>query len=597
MEASGSLVSDRFLQFQFVGRWGLVQEDFEESGFGFGRRDNPDGDLLEYDARATLFPAGKLTLNTFARRRQERIPRPFLPSIEFDRQVEGVELLYNDPVLPMRLTFENEFEDRTSIGRGRLDDEIYSDKRLTYDATWRPSDTQRLNLNYEYSDQRQRFAGSRTRFDTARSDLTLSHELRFGADERSSFQTFGRFQDEVGDLARDIYEVSPQLILQHTDSFATHYRFQYYQDAFEGTQISQWRGEAGFTHQANDALLTTANLYFLRQDAERFGDTDEWGGTINFAYARENALGSFRGNLNYTHATIETEADERVGQVINETVTFRDPLSAYLQNADIDRLSIRITDLERQRVYVEGTDYVVITFGRFTQLRRVLNGRIQNGQAVRVTYRFNRSPRLMLDRDRVDLRLQQDFKNGWTPYYYGSYQFESVDGNFGFTPARDINRHRLGVRYQRPRGSVGAEYEYNDDSIDPYQAAHFTGDVVLLNRSPHTLDGRSNFSYFDFRGAPGLAPRDTLLFDAGVGYRCLLGDRSECRFQALYRYEDDSIFGATHGFDLNGGIFWQIGLFTASVELEYDRLDLPGSNDETFAAWFRLRREIPVIRR
>jgi hypothetical protein len=42
---------------------------------------------------------------------------------------------------------------------------------------------------------------------------------------------------------------------------------------------------------------------------------------------------------------------------------------------------------------------------------------------------------------------------------------------------------------------------------------------------------------------------------------------------------------------------WRIGLFTASVEVEYDMLDIPGSEDGAFVAWVKLRREIPVIRR
>ena len=161
--------------------------------------------------------------------------------------------------------------------------------------------------------------------------------------------------------------------------------------------------------------------------------------------------------------------------------------------------------------------------------------------------------------------------------------------------ARDINRHRLGLRYQRPRWSASAEYEYNDDSIDPYQAGHFSVDVSAVQTPKHTLDLRANASYFDFRGIDGLLARETTVLDCGSYYRYLMDENSDLNASAILRYEDDTLFGITRGIDLTAGVRWQIALFTASVDLEYDFLRLPGSRDESFSVWFRLRREFPFI--
>ena len=66
---------------------------------------------------------------------------------------------------------------------------------------------------------------------------------------------------------------------------------------------------------------------------------------------------------------------------------------------------------------------------------------------------------------------------------------------------------------------------------------------------------------------------------------------------ATYRYEDDSLYGITHGVDLSGALEWKLGYFSLLLEAEYDALDLPGSSDDGFGVWLKLKREIPVIAR
>jgi hypothetical protein len=65
----------------------------------------------------------------------------------------------------------------------------------------------------------------------------------------------------------------------------------------------------------------------------------------------------------------------------------------------------------------------------------------------------------------------------------------------------------------------------------------------------------------------------------------------------LYRYEDDSLYGLTHGVDLTGALEWKIGYFSLRFEAEYDALSLPNSSDDGFAVWLKLKREIPLIAR
>lgn len=596
MHAAGDIGGDRVFRYQFDIRGGLSQERYHENRPGPDRDEDPNGGLFEYDIRATLFPAGKISANVFASNLEDRVPRQFLPSLDRRRERYGAELLYNDPVLPMRLSFESEYEELTSGSRDLYDDERRGQKRLEYEATWQPSETQSLRLQYEYEDSRERYSGTRTTFDTTRNYLTLEHNLQFGKDNRSRLDTVLRYQDESGDHARDTTEFAPQLRLQHTDELASIYRLQYLRESFEGYGVERFRGDVGLSYQPADWFDTSLNFYALTEEADRGGDLHEWGGVFNASVNRENSAGRFTSNLTLQHTSERVDGSGEAGVVIAESATFRDPLPIILQHDNVRRTTIIVTDAARRRTYFPGQDYTVAHTGRNTLLIRNRTGRIADGETVVVSYLYDVSQDHDLSRDRVDFRIQQAFKSGWTPYYAATYQREDIDRtNFVRYDPRDINRHRLGVDYREKLWSVGGEFEYNDDSIDPFIAAHLRGDVVVYDKLPHSLNAQGRYSFYHFRGSDALIAHDVSMLDVGANYRLRLDTRWEADVTAAYRFEDDSGSGITHGVDVSAGVRWRIGLFTASVELEYDSLKLPGSDDSTVAAWVKLRREIPVI--
>ncbi len=598
-KGAGSLLGERFINYDFAFRTGFSQDYFREARPGPDQSEYTSGFLLDYDVRATMFPAGKITANAFASHLRDRVPRMFLPSLDRTRERYGGEILYNDPILPMRLTFENLYETLEGGGDYDFDDERRGERTLHYEATFQPSENHQLRLDYEYQDRREQYSGTDTRYDTTRNYLTLNHVYMFGDDKRSRIDTIARIQEEAGDLARDVYELQSNLRLQHTRELATLYRIQWLKESYEGVDLRQLRGDVGFDYQLDKWLNLGGNVYGYGQDGDDGGNnTTEWGGTINAGLRHDWDLGRASANLGYTHAEMRVDADGRDGAVIAESLTFRDPLPVYLAQQDVRWTSIVVTDAARSRVYLLGRDYLVFAAGRYTALRRVWTGNIADNQTVLVSYTYRNDSGYDLSRDRFDVRIQNEFKGGLTPYYAASIQGENLDRRrfVDFDP-RDINRHRLGVNYKQKKWSAGFEFEYNDDSIDPYKAAHANYDVILWDKAPHTLGTRGNYSFFRFDGAADLDARDVSMLDMGLTYRLLLNEKIEGNCTAAYRFEDDSIEGITHGVDISAALNWRIGLFTLSFELEYNLLDLNTSSDGDFSAWIKLRREIPVISR
>ena len=596
LKARGAIVDPKWLLFDVAFEGGAEQEWFDESGRWYDRSYEASGESLSYDAQFTILPRGKLSGTAYAQRLDSRVPRAFLPSLERTRERYGGGLYFNDATLPMRLTFEHIWDDLHSRTYSLDDDEKRGRDTLRYEATWQIDKDHSLRLEYEYDDRTEQYSGSDTRFDTLRHYLTLNHTLRFGQDRRSSLENLARFQEESGELGRDIAEWQTRLRLQHTDALSSNYAFQYLRDRFQQLETETIRGEGGLTWNWDDRLILTGQLYALDQDVEEGSDFREYGGLLNASYNQENEWGRFSANASYNHVTSDSHNGTRRGIVIGESVMMRDPLASYLAQADVDLATIVVTNATRTRTYLPARDYIAIRAGRYTSIRRVANGQIADRETVLVSYTYRVAGNYDVARNRFDVRVQQAFDFGLTPYYAGSFQDEQIDGErFLRYSARDVQRHRIGATYRQRRWSLGAEYEYNDDSIDPYQAVHANGDVVLWQNATSQLDGKATASQFWFDGTSGLEDRDTLLFDCGLSYRHLLRQNLELNGAALYRYEDDSYYGITHGVDLTAALEWKIGFFGLRFEAEYDMLDLPGSRDDGASFWIKLKREIPLV--
>ena len=182
----GSLIDERVLLYDAMIRGGLSQERYTEDGAGlfFDQARSPNGTIFEYDLRLQAFPRGKVSGTGYASQLDDRIPRPFLPSLDRTREKYGAGLFFNDPKLPMRLTFDHLYDDITSRTNYLQDDEEQAEDTLRYEATWQPTENHALTLEYEYESRSDKYSGTNTRFDTTRNYFSPNHRIQAGLDNR-----------------------------------------------------------------------------------------------------------------------------------------------------------------------------------------------------------------------------------------------------------------------------------------------------------------------------------------------------------------------------------------------------------------------------
>jgi hypothetical protein len=263
----------------------------------------------------------------------------------------------------------------------------------------------------------------------------------------------------------------------------------------------------------------------------------------------------------------------------------------FLNNRRAVRHSILAHNDAFTRVYAPGIDYGVVEMAGRTVVRRLATGRIAEDEVVYFDYAYEVPTRATVDAWRTDLLIEHKSNFGLTPYYDFEGRFEEVDASVGTPLARDnTDRHRMGLRFEKERWSAGAEYEVFDDSVEPYDAWHLTGQAALFRRDRHSLDLTAELSRYFFEG--GIDRRRVWWFDVAVKDRLALGNHLSVDTGLEYRWEQDSIDGKTNGVDAECSLVYARDYLNVALTVEYDLLSIVDNREDGFGLFLNLRRDL-----
>jgi hypothetical protein len=596
LKLGGTVLGPDFMTFGGDISFALTQDRFKEKIGSWDHTDEDYGYLGLYDLRANFFPGKTLSGTVYGLRQEDRINRRFQPTLNQLRTGYGTNWVYNHDKVPMELSYDYLETDRTG-NAGDRDDEHFTESTLRYGAEWKIEDHHRLKFSYEHSDTKQEYQGLDDPFETSRDLVTADHQLDFGDKHQHTLRTLLHWQEESGDFARDLFEIGPQLTLKHTDNLQTLYKYQFNTERYAGLDIETHRADFQVVHQMYTNLTTTMDVFGLYEDVEDDVKTTQYGGSVDWQYNRRNRFGHLYANLALAYDTEEARGDNGRRIILDESHAFRDPLAITLRNRNVVPGTVVVTDTTNRRIYRLGLDYTVVRYGNVTRLGRVRTGQIADGNTVLVDYQIRTPSDGRLDTIRTDFSIEQRFSNGLTPYYRFSYRNQEDDASTGFMRRADrTDHHRLGVNYEAKRFSLGGEFEVFDDTVDPYDAVHVNGLLHVLKDADHTLDASTRLSRLFFEGAVG--DRNVTMLDVELDHRWRLTDSLSTVQRVAYRLEEDSVDGSTHGWDVAAGVEYVMGDLSGELTFEYDRLDLPRSEEDDYGVYLRVRRELPdVLRR
>ena len=593
LRLGGAVLGPQFLTYQADASFALTQDHFEEDIDFRDDTDSDSGYLLEYDARLSFLPGKIISGTLYGLRQEHRIDRAFQSTLNERRTGFGTNWVFAHDSIPMELSYDYLETDRGG-NADQSDDEHFTESRLHFGADWLISEHHKLTLSYEHAETKQDYQGSERAYETTRDLLTLEHQLDLGDERQHELRTLIHWQEESGDFARDLFEIGPQLTLKHSDSLRTIYKYQFNRERYEGLDVETQRADFQLIHQMYTNLTTTLDLFALYEDVEDDINTTQYGASIDWQYNRSNRFGHLHANLALAYDTEEVDGENGSRLVLDESHTFRDPVALTLRNRNVVRAGIVVTDAANRRIFQLGRDYLVALQGNTTRISRLLTGRIDDNTTVLVDYQYRTPTNGSLDTFRVDFSIEQRFKNGVTPYYRLSYRNQEDDESVGFARMADrTDHHRLGVTYEVKRFVLGTEFEVFDDTVDPYDAFHVNGLWHVVQSPVHQLDLSGRLSRFFFEDE--MNDRNVTMVDVLLDHRWRLTQHAAAIGRLAYRFEDDSVAGDTHAWDVTAGLEYVMGDLSSELTIEYDRLNLPGSSEEDIGLYVRIRRELPDV--
>lgn len=593
LRLGGAALDPGFITFGGEVSFAFTQARFDEHTDRFNLTDEDRGHLFQYDLRMNFLPGRQLSGSVYARRQDDRINRRFQPTLDQRRTGFGTSWYYAHDTFPMTLSYDYLETDRTG-NADRQDNEHFTESTLRYGVDWLASERHRVNFSYEHANTKQEYQGLREAFETTRDLFIIDQELHFGDQGRHVYRTRVHWQEESGDFARDLFEIGPQLSLRHGDNLQTLYKYQFNRERYEGLDVETHRVDWQLVHQMYTNLTTTVDVFGLFEDVENDINTTQYGASVDWQYNRRNRFGRLFANLALAYDTEEVDGDDGRRIILDEAHAFHDPIAITLRHRDVVETSVLVTDSTNRRIYQRGIDYHLVPQGNATRISRIRSGRIADGDTVLIDYQIRTPQHGQLDTVRIDFSLEQRFTNGLTPYYRLSYRNQEDDISTGFARRADrTDHHRVGCNYERKRYTLGAEIEVFDDTIDPYDAFHLSGLLHVLQGMDHSLDASTRFSRLSFDGGPD--DRDVSMLDLGLDHRWRLAEAWSTVERIAYRLEADSRDGDTHAWDVIAGLQYARGDLSGELTFEYDRLDLPGSQEDNLSVYLRIRRELPNV--
>jgi hypothetical protein len=335
--------------------------------------------LQGYFLKTTFLPFKPYSLTLFGRR--QNIPSLSAFSQVSDRDIDsyGANLNFSYPVLPTSLSYTHREEEQTGFFNSQDKSDIW---RLLSSHRKGNSDTQ---LDATYEERMHTSSGFTSDIDTLYSSISNTYRLE---DRKIRFRSYlsQRMTDQNA-LKTSGIQFSENINWEHRENLTTNYDFFYNKntsgDIFNETQNIG----AGLSHFLYNNLNTNVSGNIINKEFTG-GSENSYIGDLNFNYVRPIPYGTLGANMGFNYRRRSSTFDEEFIPVIDEPHILTGLAFSFLDNKFIDIGSIKVTNIDRTRVYINNLDYEVDEINFFVRIRRVIGSAILDGEQVLVSYRY-----------------------------------------------------------------------------------------------------------------------------------------------------------------------------------------------------------------
>jgi hypothetical protein len=585
LATTGSIYHPNLVDLSLAGTLGFTQTWIDDDS----ATDSESGILHEWDVSTAFLRKEPVGLTLYSRQRRGLLDREFGPSVDTTTTTAGAIVDIRSEWLPSRLEVSHVVEDQEAVSD--TPGYTYAQDAVTWHSECRPTDRQEVTWDYSRIwKQESPGEAPEVTFDTQ--DLTLLHTYRFGAGDDYRLDSTLRDFRQTGEWDRRQRRWDQNLFLRHSEAFSTRYRYALEQNSFGGIDETQRSAETGFTHRLHESLTTNATLGVKDLQRDDGGDSLETYGSLSPEYRKRVPFGQLTVSLSAGLDRQENETRAGVTQVTNSQATFTDDGPIILVGSQIIPASVVVTDSADRVTYTPVLDYTLTAVGDHIELKRVVGGRIANGQRVHIDYQLAPAPAntttTRTESAGVRYDLQRGLLKGLAAYArYGTQDQDiDTDGILALTP-NSYDDTTFGSEYRVWRLTFGLEHRDHDSLIAPFSSDR--GSVRYAQRldTATTLNLNGVYTVTDYPDSGNQVDLLTL----GTSVQHQFSERLNASAAVLWRDEDDDLEGPTQGFEQDVQLRWS--LRQTSVHLLFRNATLDTGTDSRAYQLVRvgLRRE------
>ena len=463
-----SIYDPLILNGRFSTDLGLNQEIYqghEDSG-------TESGTILEYDIDGTFFERRFYPTHFFSSEKRRDIQRIFARNYDLYERDHGLALALKNAFLPTNFRYSRRRRETDGLELDRVE----TTETFTFDALHLYKDLSHTEVSFYHSDDDIDFDSSQPADKSRISEYLFRNSLHWGTlPTRSRLDSTYRLRDEDNTISYKFKDWSESLFLQPGRALRIGLNYDYTSDSTKDQSRHEHREQVWIEHKLYESFTSRLRVLNRKTDytAGMYKNVQGIGGLSYQKKLPRSSLLSL--GYSYTNGRTKRDQDLRQAWVLDEQVTMKVVGPNFLENLDIIVESITVKNKDRTITYVEGPDYIVLQYGRQTELILTAGSPINPRDVVSVDYLCLMEPKLhystTVHQASSSLSL---FSNRYRIYAYlvDNHQ-KPLSDDTDEEYMNDLFTYTIGLVNTRRFATYGGEFVHYDATYDKRQYLEF----------------------------------------------------------------------------------------------------------------------------
>ena len=196
--------------------------------------------------------------------------------------------------------------------------------------------------------------------------------------------------------------------------------------------------------------------------------------TLGFDYTKKIPFGNLRLSYSYSQYKRSTESNTNVNVIYSEPHQLTDGEIELLNNPNVFRNTIEVTDEKNIVVFQEGFDYEIIDHGEFFEIRRLPGGQIPNKGLVLVNYSFLMDNSYKFTSPNHHFLVGLNLFDNFLQFSYSGFEinYNNLE-NVRYIVLKWVSQRILSVTMNYAGFKTGMEFNSYKSNIVPYESVRY----------------------------------------------------------------------------------------------------------------------------